>query len=1060
MPVQWQNLPVSLDAGLNTKSDDFSNQPGEVISLVNGSYKRAGGVQKRRGFTAAVNGTLTTPRALFQLDGETLAVDDASLKGLRTATSDWATLGTCRSIPVQSGIIADSANPLVQADAATASGVTVHAWIDRTDNTLRCRVVVDATGSTLTSSANLSSAAPIALQCLAVGQYLFILYTQAGVNLKARRIDSLAPTVIGAEVNLATVNNGQFRACVNGSGFSVLVRNAATTCTVATFTNVPALSATSAAFGAAYAPTIFNAGCMYLGVHGSNLVALFEQTSGSIWAQSLVASSLALSGAAFLIEDLSTSFVIYHAAFGVCPTDSTQIAVVYDVYAAGGGGTTYNRRTRLAYVKPSGPTVNSTQDLFRSASLASDVFTQGGRLFAWLKYYSTATITASTLGGLATISANSAYWLVSIDDLAAGTTLAARALDRGRAGDCPTSSSPSYLPGMYQATANVWACDLASTAAAETSARAPSVTIPVVSKVVASFATERPRGLVMGKSLQVLGSSTSSYDFAAVVEAGFAHFPETPTAASLGALTAWAASTAYVVGTVRKPTVANGHTYVCVKAGTSGLVEPTWPLTARTRVSDGTAIWAEAGGDTGAVTAGTYTYQVHAEWVDSVGQLWRSPVSPAVSITLGGTGGVFLTLPTMRITKKQGARIIISRSSATTTTPLRVDYVLNDTTLDAVYFVDTYADTSLFSGSPLYTAGGALTDWAPPSCTLGCVRGQRMFLAGLEDPTRIAVSKLWTAGYGVSFNGALELSADASGGAVTALAAMDDNVVIFQAGRISVLGGDGPNDTLTSGGFVGPRPVSSSLGCSNPDSVVLGDAGLYFQASNGRGIWLLSRQMQLQYIGAQVEAFNGTTITAAANAPDRHEVRFLASSYSAGSTATLCYDTLLGKWAVWSTVAGVDAGSYGGRWAYLTSGGKLAEENAEGSTAFDIDGSVPSLSLTLGFYFFAGIAGFLRLRGFELLWSASEAHNIACTFTAGTDGTPIALSTAALSAGPPNARTFYWAAPIQKLDGFKLTLSDSGSGGSSVYDLDIKGLNFVVGLKPGVKRLPASRRGG
>lgn len=80
------------------------------------------------------------------------------------------------------------------------------------------------------------------------------------------------------------------------------------------------------------------------------------------------------------------------------------------------------------------------------------------------------------------------------------------------------------------------------------------------------------------------------------------------------ALTAWQASTAYVVGNVRRKTTDNGHAYICVVAGTSAGTEPTWPTTPGATVTDGTVTWAEAGQDvlklTGSIptwTSGTFT---------------------------------------------------------------------------------------------------------------------------------------------------------------------------------------------------------------------------------------------------------------------------------------------------------------------------------------------------------------------------------------------------------------------------------------------------------------------
>lgn len=56
----------------------------------------------------------------------------------------------------------------------------------------------------------------------------------------------------------------------------------------------------------------------------------------------------------------------------------------------------------------------------------------------------------------------------------------------------------------------------------------------------------------------------------------------------------WAASTAYVAGVVREPTVANNHFYRVTTPGTSDATEPTWPTNGST-VTDGTVVWTDQG---------------------------------------------------------------------------------------------------------------------------------------------------------------------------------------------------------------------------------------------------------------------------------------------------------------------------------------------------------------------------------------------------------------------------------------------------------------------------------
>src|SRR5437868_461152 len=65
-------------------------------------------------------------------------------------------------------------------------------------------------------------------------------------------------------------------------------------------------------------------------------------------------------------------------------------------------------------------------------------------------------------------------------------------------------------------------------------------------------------------------------------------------------VTAWAASTAYSVGNIRRqlasPAVGNERVWRCTTAGTSGSSEPPWTLTAGSTTSDNSVVWTEITG--------------------------------------------------------------------------------------------------------------------------------------------------------------------------------------------------------------------------------------------------------------------------------------------------------------------------------------------------------------------------------------------------------------------------------------------------------------------------------
>ncbi|MGD0274510.1 MAG: hypothetical protein ABSB79_00415 [Syntrophales bacterium] len=53
------------------------------------------------------------------------------------------------------------------------------------------------------------------------------------------------------------------------------------------------------------------------------------------------------------------------------------------------------------------------------------------------------------------------------------------------------------------------------------------------------------------------------------------------------------------------PTVINGHYYICVIAGVSGITEPSWPTSSGATMTDGTVSWQE----NTAIIDGTLTTQ-------------------------------------------------------------------------------------------------------------------------------------------------------------------------------------------------------------------------------------------------------------------------------------------------------------------------------------------------------------------------------------------------------------------------------------------------------------------
>lgn len=71
---------------------------------------------------------------------------------------------------------------------------------------------------------------------------------------------------------------------------------------------------------------------------------------------------------------------------------------------------------------------------------------------------------------------------------------------------------------------------------------------------------------------------------------------------------AWAATTAYAVGQVVRPSATNGYIYRCAVAGTTGSTPPTWPTVFGQDVTDGSVTWVNCGSSITVFTALAQTF--------------------------------------------------------------------------------------------------------------------------------------------------------------------------------------------------------------------------------------------------------------------------------------------------------------------------------------------------------------------------------------------------------------------------------------------------------------------
>lgn len=458
-----------------------------------------------------------------------------------------------------------------------------------------------------------------------------------------------------------------------------------------------------------------------------------------------------------------------------------------------------------------------------------------------------------------------------------------------------------------------------------------------------------------------------------------------------------------------------------------------------------------------------------------------SGTATVTTITPVTATSVALQVPTLRLTYKiapNPVRIVGYRWS----TAQQVYYqftsitspTINSTTIDNVVIVDTNSDAEILGNPILYTTGGVVENIAAPASSASALFSNRLFLIDAEDPNTLWFSKQVIQNVPVEMSDLLTLyvaptiGAQGSTGPMKALGAMDDKLIIFKPDAIYYINGSGPDNTGANSNFSEPVFVTSSIGSSNPDSVVLTPNGLMFQSD--KGIWLLGRDLSTKYIGDRVERYNDNVVMSAKVIPGTNQVRFILDN-----NLTLMYDYYFNEWAVHTNISAISSTLYQGKHTYLNIYGQVLQET-EGMYT---DGARPVLmSLTTGWINIAGLQGFERFYFANLLgtyytpfklniglsydYNPSATHNV---IVSPDNFTPNWGDEAVWGSGGPwggvgnvfSCRVF---PNKQKCQSFQVSIQeiyDSSLGVAPGQGLSLSGLALIVGVKKGYRTQKASR---
>lgn len=488
----------------------------------------------------------------------------------------------------------------------------------------------------------------------------------------------------------------------------------------------------------------------------------------------------------------------------------------------------------------------------------------------------------------------------------------------------------------------------------------------------------------------------------------------------------------------------------------------------------------------GSMTAQQYFYQVTYEWTDAQGILHRSAPSIPLSVDISGSGTstntVTLKIPTLRYTAKTGnskVRIVIYRWSTAQQAYYQVTSftspTLNNPAVDSIDYTDTVADSSIVGNALIYTTGGVIENVAPGAVKTMTIFDNRLWALSAEGDqfyfskevvqgTPVEMSDLFT------YYIADTISSQGPTGPTRAAAAMDDKLIVFKKNAIYYVNGVGPTATGSSDQYSQPIFVSSTVGCENQRSIVLIPQGLMFQSD--KGIWLLGRDLSTSYIGADVAAYNSSTVLSAIAIPGTNQVRFTLDS-----GVVLIYDYYYQQWGTFNGIPNISSCIYQGLHTYINDLGQLYQQSTD-----YLDGSRPVLMrFKTGWINLTGLQGFQRAYFFYMLGKYYSPHKLQVKVAYDyADNPETSIMIDPVNYTPAwGGDTIYGGGPAwggvsnierwrvffqrQKCESLQIEIAevyDASLGVQAGAGLTISGLNIVIGAKAGYPKLVPSLSAG
>lgn len=1116
MALNKQLVPIALYKGVSTKNDDKASVPGDLRALENGVFTNPGKIRKRNGFTSlptnSSSGNVSIGKAISSYNDEPLIFTDNQVLGFSETQNSWINRGSDYSLTSSTKSIVNNNSQQKNPEVCISNGYEVYAWED-SGGGVRYSVIDHTNGSVLVSEGLVDFFAY--RPKIVFWQNRFQITYVASNQIYIRNIDPNTPFIIsqgyvfapGSLANHISTDGPQYDVAVDdGYGnFYIALSNSGGLTTLSTV----AFDGTT--YSSAINITTVADSSLSLGIFIDSLELVWVLCSGTTGFQvgGVFTNQLAPTVTQFLLSSSQS----VNRCMGYQNSSSGDIVVFYEIQQPLDIATNYGNLIYKANISTD-KTVLSNKIFKRGFGLYSKAFNSGN------EYFFTLTFDAPFQSTYYLFSENGTIVDRSNVNNGGGNKNASN--DGFPCGMCTNAVNPDsgvfYIPEQIKTSIQ---------SNNNTTYLPTGINVAIFDFNSRSvFGNVFTSG-----NLNVAGGILKNYDGINYVENNFLVYPEgiqvfndplttnilTP-GSTVGAgvaevidfnmLNGWqfipnsyitfsstlfdyfawfrinGVGTAPLASGVGIPVDINStdtkeQVALALGIALTGVTDFGVGITENTVILTNNAVGPSLSAPTtgnvnsGSLGVGDYLYSVIYSWVDNNGVIQRSETSVPISASVGvANSNVALVIPTLRISEKSNVRIDIYRTEGTNFGSdifYRVSPtggIPNDPSVDFVSFVDNIADTDILANDLLYTTGGVLDNTAPPASSMIALYKNRVFIGGLEDKNLLWFSKYVFEGIPVQFSEFLTFKCDPRGGDITALGVLDDKLIIFKKTCMFVLVGNGPTDTGQQNDYdSGAVSISADVGCVNTNSVVITPNGLMFQST--KGIYTLNRGLATEYSGADVEAYNGLTITSAVLSPNNNQVRFTTSD-----GPILVYDYYVNQWSVFTNLEAASAHFINQTYYLLRATGIVLKED---QSIFTDDGKYISLKIKTGWITMAGVQGYQRIWRVSVLGSYRGPHTLQLSFAYDYSNSDKAFTQidafTLIGDNEPWGSDGYWGEigtvwggsyvpyefrthlTYQKCTAIQITIQDLETQDFN-EGYDLSNINLEIGVKKGANKLP------